>query len=631
MSSLGRRLSSANLSIWAAAFVVSICIGILGLSGWREWASREGTLRTAEVEVSNLARSLIQHADDSFDLLDASIIGIVSRLEIYGLGPDTISKLSRILEARKAGLPRIHGIVVCDENGNWLAASGPLGPNLRDRAYFIHHKQSEVRTAFIGRPVKSSTRDSWIITVSRRINHPDGSFAGVVLATIGSEYFSSFYRQFDIGAEGTILLVNADGTVMARSPNNASYVGRDLSSARLFQDASLQTSGGTYYLTSPLDGLQRLGAYRRSTRLPLVVLATIEQEEMLAPWRKAAIARMILVLAMTALIAIIGFLLVRQLHQRQSLVSALVAKEADFRLLAEESSDMVTRIGLDERLLYVSPSCTSIVGWTSEQLTGTPALAGVRPDDLPRVNETVAALKRGEISEARVAYRTRRRDRKEVWIESAMRVTRKPATGMIDGVVAISRDVTNQKNAELELEALATMDGLTGISNRRRFDERLKHEWARARRDRTSLALLLIDVDNFKKFNDQYGHQAGDACLSSIAQVLSAQIRRPADLAARYGGEEFVLLLPVTDATGCRQIGEKIREGLASLAIPHELNLPSRKVTVSIGGAIVWPSGVNSSTLVEAADRALYSAKNAGRDRLVMSGQVIEWGRGKTA
>jgi diguanylate cyclase (GGDEF)-like protein/PAS domain S-box-containing protein len=282
-------------------------------------------------------------------------------------------------------------------------------------------------------------------------------------------------------------------------------------------------------------------------------------------------------------------------------------------------------------LLYVSPSSVSIVGWEAERLTGTPALAGVRAEDLPIVNRTVAALKRGDMTEARVVYRTRHRDAREVWIESAMRVTRKPSTGIIDGVVAISRDVTKQKKAEQKLTALAALDGLTGIANRRQFDERLKHEWARARRERTSLPLLLIDVDHFKKFNDLYGHQAGDACLRSIAQVLSAQTRRPADLAARYGGEEFALLLPDTDEAGCRLIGEAIREAIAGLGIVHDQNLPSRKVTVSIGAALVPANGKTSSSLVEAADRALYTAKNSGRDRLVMSGHVIEWGRGKSA
>jgi PAS domain S-box-containing protein len=112
---------------------------------------------------------------------------------------------------------------------------------------------------------------------------------------------------------------------------------------------------------------------------------------------------------------VIGFYFVRQLHERQGMAAALEAKEADFRLLAEESSDMVTRIGMDERLQYVSPSSARVVGWLPEQLMKTPALAGVHPEDLPRVEAMVAALKRGEMQDARIVYRSRHRQKKEIW------------------------------------------------------------------------------------------------------------------------------------------------------------------------------------------------------------------------
>jgi len=294
---------------------------------------------------------------------------------------------------------------------------------------------------------------------------------------------------------------------------------------------------------------------------------------------------------------------------------------------------MVMRIGLDERILYISPSCERVIGWHSGQIVGTPALAGVNSDDLPRVQQTVALLKIGEAEEARITYRTRHREEREIWIESALRVTRTTGTGEIDGIVAISRDMTEHKDLENKLAALATTDGLTGLANRRHFDERLQEEWARAKRDGTPLSLLLIDVDHFKKYNDQYGHQAGDGCLRSLARVLAEQAQRPADLAARYGGEEFVLLLPNTDAEGCEKVGQKVREALREFGMLHALNPPSKRVTVSLGGATNLPASgsAESTSLIEAADRALYNAKDSGRDRLVMSGQVIAWPGAKSA
>jgi diguanylate cyclase (GGDEF)-like protein len=237
----------------------------------------------------------------------------------------------------------------------------------------------------------------------------------------------------------------------------------------------------------------------------------------------------------------------------------------------------------------------------------------------------IADFRGGEMEEARLTYRTRHREKSEIWVESTFRITRKVG-GEIDGVVAITRDMTLQKNMEDRLETLAIEDGLTGLANRRRFDERLEEEWVRAWRERTSLALLLIDIDHFKAYNDEYGHPAGDGCLRAVAGILAAEAQRTTDLAARYGGEEFAMLLPNTDAAGCAMIGERIHRAIREAGLVHALNLPSGIVTVSLGGATSEPASEKSTgcaTLVEAADRALYAAKDGGRDRLVMAKRTV--------
>lgn len=626
MDAAPHKIGLTRLPLLVAAFVALICVVILGTSSWRELTARGIILKTAEVETSNLARSMMQHAEDSFDLMDASILGFAIRLEAEGTGPEALSGIQRVLLARKANSKLIYGLLICDESGRWMVSSrGVDGPNVSGREYFLHHLQSSAREIFIGQPLKSTINGDWITTVSRRFNHRDGSFAGVVVATIGAEYFSEFYRQFDLGAHGTIVLLGADGIVKARSLDNDAFVGRDTSSASLFRDPSLQSRHGVYYFKSPSDNMQRVSSYWRSDRFPLVVLATVQQDELLAPWRRAAITRMMLIFVPVSLIAIIGFFLVRQLQLGQRMAVALVAKEASFRVVAEGSSDLVTRIGLDEQIYYASPSSVRIVGWRPEQLVGTPALAGVNPEDLARVEESVAALKRGDTEEARIAFRTRHREKSEIWVESTMRVTR-TVSGKIDGVVAITRDVTQQKDMEEKLETLATEDGLTGLANRRRFDERLLEEWGRAYRERTPLALLMIDLDHFKMFNDEYGHPAGDECLRAIGGILGAEAKRTTDLAARYGGEEFAMLLPNTDAEGCAQIAEKILREVRRAGIAHRLNMPSGQVTASIGGAAFRPSSDRSTgcaSLIEAADRALYTAKKGGRDRIVTAGETV--------
>jgi two-component system chemotaxis family response regulator WspR len=171
-------------------------------------------------------------------------------------------------------------------------------------------------------------------------------------------------------------------------------------------------------------------------------------------------------------------------------------------------------------------------------------------------------------------------------------------------------------HANEELRRLAALDGLTGIANRRRFDEAAHLEWQRGRRQRTPLALLMCDIDHFKQYNDHLGHPAGDLCLKKTAAVLTGQLKRPADLAARYGGEEFALLLPNTDLAGALRVGEACRAGLERLALPHP-GAPRGVVTMSMGVACIVPGDDDTlEDLIARADAALYEAKREGRNRV---------------
>ncbi len=176
-----------------------------------------------------------------------------------------------------------------------------------------------------------------------------------------------------------------------------------------------------------------------------------------------------------------------------------------------------------------------------------------------------------------------------------------------------------QKNAELQ--RLTNLDGLTTIANRRRFDEALRTEWMRAVRKKTMLSLILIDIDSFKAYNDNYGHQAGDDCLRKVAQALNSRFRRPTDLLARYGGEEFVVLLPDTLLSGATKLALELNEYINRIHIPHQFSDVADHVTISLGVACCQPGvdGYDANALIEAADRALYEAKRAGRNQVSVS------------
>lgn len=170
--------------------------------------------------------------------------------------------------------------------------------------------------------------------------------------------------------------------------------------------------------------------------------------------------------------------------------------------------------------------------------------------------------------------------------------------------------------ANRELQRLAALDGLTGLANRRRFDEYLEAQWQHLTTDNLPLSLILCDIDFFKKYNDTYGHQAGDACLRQVADALRFCAKHSADLVARYGGEEFAVILPNTPAADAAQVAEEMRRVVSALEIPHVQSAVSQHVTLSLGVACIYPTPDTSGTmLIAAADAALYQAKAAGRDR----------------
>lgn len=177
------------------------------------------------------------------------------------------------------------------------------------------------------------------------------------------------------------------------------------------------------------------------------------------------------------------------------------------------------------------------------------------------------------------------------------------------------------KRSRDELDRQANSDPLTGLANRRYFDSHLLIEWGRAQRELKSIALIYLDVDNFKAYNDHYGHQAGDECLIRVANKIQQCVQRNGDVCARYGGEEFVILLPQTSLASARAMAEKVRAAVEAAELRHEYSDASKVVTISCGVACTVPAaGDNSGKLLGEADQALYAAKSSGRNRVSSHG-----------
>ncbi len=211
-------------------------------------------------------------------------------------------------------------------------------------------------------------------------------------------------------------------------------------------------------------------------------------------------------------------------------------------------------------------------------------------------------------------------DANGIMCQSGIRHLAVTENGEFIGLLSAMNFFEYYKDVEEHLSNLAIHDGLTGIYNRRYFDETLAREWKRTMREKAPLSLIMLDIDYFKKYNDTYGHQAGDECLRQVATTISGALRRPADMVARYGGEEFVVVLPNLKLEDSAKFGETIRAKIEALKMEHKQSDANPFITVSLGIASVVPSSISSyEELVGAADKALYSAKNKGRNRVCVA------------
>jgi diguanylate cyclase (GGDEF)-like protein/PAS domain S-box-containing protein len=305
------------------------------------------------------------------------------------------------------------------------------------------------------------------------------------------------------------------------------------------------------------------------------------------------------------------------------------AEEAQsiYQTLIQNVEDMIILSSLDGTRRFVSPAVQEITGWTPDEFVALKHLGAIHPADRDLAQTIHASLAKGKMNHT-FRYRAVCRDGGFRWVEACVRGYRDSRSGAVAGYVATVRDISAQKQTEDSwlaeravltqenqyLADLASKDPLTGIPNRRAFDLVLEHEVARHTRSEKSLSLLMIDVDHFKKYNDLYGHPAGDLCLQQLAQALQSCIGRVSDIVARLGGEEFAVLLPVTDEAGACKLAESMLDAVRNLNLEHA-DSPLGRVSVSIGIA-TWPPYFTAETafLIQQADRALYESKRLGRN-----------------
>ncbi|MEG5051002.1 MULTISPECIES: diguanylate cyclase domain-containing protein [unclassified Microcoleus] len=328
--------------------------------------------------------------------------------------------------------------------------------------------------------------------------------------------------------------------------------------------------------------------------------------------------------------------LASEFDAKNILLSQLQESEERYRSVIISMTEGVVLQLADGKITTCNASAGRILGLSPEQLMGRTSIdldwRTVQEDGSPfpcQQHPAMITLRTGK-PVSNVVMGIHKSDKTLTWISINSQPLFQMNQSQPYAVVTTFADITERKRAEEMLRhraeqerLIATTDGLTQVANRRCFDERLESEWHRLMQGKQQLSLIMLDVDYFKRYNDCYGHQAGDICLVKVASSAALAVKRSSDLLARYGGEEFAAILPNTDADGAIAVAESIRQAIRDLGIPHEQSNVSAIVTVSMGIATVIPTAETSpDELVALADRALYDAKRQGRDRYTSANQM---------
>jgi len=606
----------------AALYVAAICLIILALEAWREWASRSAVLAHAREDVTGLAHAARQHAEDTFEMASAAATAVARSLDRQQPGPELFGRAAELMRSSVSASSRVVALYLFDADGGWLASSeGVPLPAEASRPLVATLAAGQGFAPMLGDPVRLAPDGRLVIPLVKGVAGAAGDMAGFVVAAVDPRHFGDFYARLGLGPRDYIALVATSGRLLAHSGGGTGPTPSDLA----FAVEEAPPPSGAEVLRSPADQVDRITARSAASQFPVVVEVARSVDDVLAPWLREAMQRLAVTLLLVAALAIGGLRLADQIWRRHRSEAVLARKESEFRLLAESVSDLVERFDADGHRLYCSPALERMTGHGPDEVVGKSAFDIVLPEDRHVVKAAARRLRSGLSGEETVTYRIRHKDGRELWFETALRMAA-DSTPEEPSVVGVTRDVTARKLLEIRLADMARVDGLTGLANRRAFDEALHREVARAHRGHRPLSLLMIDADRFKRFNDDYGHLAGDACLRAMAAVIARHGRRPSDLAARYGGEELVILLPDTGLDAARKLGNDICRDIQALGIVHARNLPWGRATVSVGVAELQHDPAtrrDGTSLVAAADLALYDAKAQGRNQCVAAPLAI--------
>ena len=444
-----RAVPSIGLLIAGGAIVL---VAVILLTGFLLWDARRAAWEHAAQANANLAATIEHDITRTIELYELSLQAVVDGVRLPGIGALDPAMRNEVLFDRAATARFLGPIRVLDRTGQVTIDSRQTSPpdeNFADRQFFRAQRDQPHLGLYIGVPFKAKATGTWSVAISRRLEDPDGRFAGVVFGTLRLDFFGQLFSLIDPGRGGSVALFRADGVVVDRVPYDENLVGHQFSEFALFQHYP-KARAGVFAASSAIDGVERLLAYRQIGDLPLVLTVGTATETILAPWREKTLGIAIVILALLAMAAALATALLSELHRRGLAEQSARENERQYRFLAEHSGDMIVRFDpLTQVRTYVSPACRRLYGYEPDEAMALSADQVIHPDDFPGVTEALAGLEQ-EPNHAPIVYRGRRKDGGYIWVEASLRRSRNPETGAVE-VVSIVRDVEERMRYETAL------------------------------------------------------------------------------------------------------------------------------------------------------------------------------------
>lgn len=643
------------------ALLLALLLALSALASYWLWTQRTSDLGRERQRLEAQARAIEQNIERQLQGINAALAGVRYDLVSGDRNTET-NVLTLNLKVLADAMPGVSVLLATNAQGGVIASNRPklVPSNVSELAFFKDAQTSQNATTLHVSPPYRSPAGVLLLHVTRVMTGTDGKFFGVVSAALDPQYLEIVMRSVLYADDMLVRLVHGDGKLLLSSPDNAALNGTDLSlagasfSAPLSQHLASRQKASFFGESTPPGADSgpgpgpwfgshsgaRMVAVRsvmpEALRMdkPLVVEVSRDRSAVQGPWRIEVLN--FFAFGLLAKFATCGALYLSQ--RRRAAREAARAEALDLQRQSAQRLEFALKgadLGLwdwnietDEMLL--NDREWQMMGYTPAEVALTSKFwrGSIHPDDEAAVLAAFVAHASGDAESYKIEHRMRHKKGYWVWVLNHAMVVARNSGGAPTRVLGTHLDITERKGVEADvaqnaaelaranaqLSRLSVTDGLTGVGNRRLFDETLAAEWARGVRQQQPLALLLIDIDHFKLYNDSYGHQGGDDCLRRVASVLLACVKRSGELLARYGGEEFVVLLPSSDLAAATLVAQRCLDSLNAAHLPHRASPVSEWLTLSIGVASAVPAqGLSPDFLIRRADAAMYAAKKLGR------------------